>query len=181
MDAVEIAIIAGATLVGPVLAVQAQKWIERATDRKHARRAIFHALMANRATRLNDDFVKALNLIELEFGARSRQNAKDRSVINAWRSLFGEYQNPPRADADENVNIAWNQRVDDRLVTLLSAMASSLGYIFSEEELLRGIYYPRGRAEVESNQLSILKGLRQLLEGKSAIPMKITDLPTHLD
>jgi len=67
MNTIEIAIIAAATVAGPILAVQAQKWIERAGERRRARRAIFHALMSNRATRLHDDFVKALNLIDLEF------------------------------------------------------------------------------------------------------------------
>ncbi|MGZ8308564.1 MAG: DUF6680 family protein [Rhodoplanes sp.] len=55
-----------ATLAGPIVAVQTQKWIERATENRLRKYAIFNALMANRATRLADDYVKALNLIDIE-------------------------------------------------------------------------------------------------------------------
>lgn len=49
-----------ATVAGPVVAVQTQKWIERATENRRRRYWIFNALMANRATRLADDYVKRL-------------------------------------------------------------------------------------------------------------------------
>src|SRR5258708_33709175 len=46
-----------ATLGGPVLAVQTQKFIERASENRRQKLAIFATLMANRATRLNDDYI----------------------------------------------------------------------------------------------------------------------------
>jgi len=58
MTGTEITVVAATTVAGPILAVQAQKWIERATERRRARQAIFHALMSNRATRLHDDFIR---------------------------------------------------------------------------------------------------------------------------
>jgi hypothetical protein len=182
MDTLEIIVIAGATIAGPILAVQAQKWIERATERRTARRQIFHALMANRATRMNDDFVRALNLIDLVFNPRRFGGSKDRAVINAWRSLFGELQQggDPRNASPADAK-AWAQRVDDKLVAMLSAMSAALGYQFSDEELRRGIYYPRGRVELEETQLAVLHNLRQLLEGRLAIPMKVTDFPSSPD
>jgi hypothetical protein len=173
MNTIEIAVIAAATLLGPIFAVQAQKFIERATERGKTRRAIFHALMSNRATRLHDDFVKALNLIDLEF-----REPKDKPVIDAWRALFGEYREGPAEGASEDVYRAWNQRIDDRLVALLLAMSKALGYEFSEEELRRGIYYPKGRVDLEQSQMIVLHGLRLALEGKLSIPMKVTDAPS---
>jgi hypothetical protein len=104
--------------------------------------------------------------------------AKDRDVINAWRSLFGEYNQAPKDQATSAENLAWNQRLDDRLVTLLLAMSKALRYDFSQEQLRRGIYYPKGRVELEQNQLAVLHGLRKLLEGGSALPMKITEAPS---
>ena len=79
-----------ATLLGPVLAVQAQKWVERATESRRRRRWIFDTVMANRATRLADENVKALNLIDLEFRRRRIPSSRDRAVIEAWHELFGE-------------------------------------------------------------------------------------------
>jgi hypothetical protein len=178
MTSTEIVVIAAATVAGPVLAVQAQKWIERFTERKRARRTIFHALMSNRATRLNDDFVKALNLIDLEFSPTRFSRRNDRAVIDAWRALFGEYGQGTHDLGDQATIRAWNQRVDDRLVALLHAMSKAVGYDFSEEQLRRGIYYPKGRMDLEESQLAIVRGLRQLFEGRTAIPMKITEIPS---
>lgn len=170
-----------ATIAGPILAVQTQKWIERATEKRRARIQIFHALMANRATRLNDDFVRALNQIDLEFSRRRFGGTKDRAVINAWRALFGEYQQGSIDFPNDAATQAWAQRVDDRLVVLLSAMANSLGYDFSEEELRRGIYYPRGRREIEDNQLAVLQGVKNLLEGRNTIGMRVVEFPASPD
>jgi hypothetical protein len=57
-------------------------------------------------------------------------------------------------------------------------MSKALHYDFSEEELRRGIYYPKGRQSVEQSQLAVLNGVRQLLEGRLAFPMKITEAPS---
>lgn len=167
-----------ATLAGPIVAVQTQKWIERATENRLRKYAIFNALMANRATRLADDYVKALNLIDIEFLPGKFRPAKNRAVINAWRALFGELHIGIR-DGETDVQIinSWHQRCDDRLVELLAAMSAALGYPFSNEELRRGIYYPKGHVEREQAQLAILNGVRLLVEGKQSLPMKITEAP----
>jgi hypothetical protein len=177
MTEAEIWIMAAATVAGPILAVQAQKWIERAGERRRMRRMIFQSLMSNRATRLSDDFVRALNMIDLEFAPKLLGSTKDRAVINAWRSLFGEYHDVPDDSAPIEELRAWNSRISDRLVALLSAMSKALGYGFADEELRRGIYYPKGRADLEQTQNAILAGLRGLLEGAGSINMNIKQFP----
>ena len=170
--------VVAATLAGPVVAVQTQKWIERATENRRRRYAIFNALMANRATRLADDYVRALNLIDIEFLPGTFRPAKDRMVINAWRSLFGELNKGlKQGETDVQAIGSWHQRCDDRLVELLAAMSAALGYSFSSEDLRRGIYYPQGHVEREHAQLAILNGVRLLMEGKQSLPMKITEAP----
>ena len=104
-----------ATLAGPVVAVQTQKFIERATERRNRRLQIFSALMANRATRLADDFVRALNLIDLVFLPRWPWQRADRAVINAWRGFFGELSHGPGPNAEQAAVIGWNRSCDDRL------------------------------------------------------------------
>lgn len=166
-----------ATLAGPILAVQAQKWIERGSEKRRHRVEIFHTLMTNRATRLSDPYIRALNQIDLEFSGRGWRNGRDREVINAWRALFGELHHaPPVTDTAETS--AWNKLCADRLVDLLSAMSSALGYSYSAEELRRGIYYPQGRYDLEQAQISILHGLRSIIEGKVSLPMKVTEAPS---
>lgn len=166
-----------ATLVGPVLAVQTQKFIERAGGRKQRRQRIFTALMANRATRLSDDYIRALNLIELDFAPGRLGGTKDRKVIDAWRVLRGVLIEGAGDGADQAQVAAWNARIGDRTVDLLAAMSAALGYDFSSEELRRGGYYPIGRAELETAQIAIAQGLRLMLEGKLSLPMKLTEAP----
>ena len=167
-----------ATLAGPIIAVQTQKWIERATENHRRKTWIFTALMANRATHLADDYVKALNLIDIEFLPGRFRSRKNRAVINAWRALFGELNNGLRqGETDQQLINAWNQRCDDRLVELLAAMSDALGYSFSQEELRRGIYYPRGHVEREQAQLAILNGVRLIVEGRQSLPINITEAP----
>ncbi len=55
------------TLLGPVLAVQAQKWVERARAKADLRMWIFSTLLATRATKVAPEHVRALNMIELAF------------------------------------------------------------------------------------------------------------------
>jgi hypothetical protein len=164
-----------ATLGGPVLAVQTQKFIERASENRRQELTIFTALMANRATRLNDDYVRALNMIELTFLPRPWK-PRNRRVIDAWRALFGELHNAPIQN-EAHANMLWNQRCDDRLVELLLAMSRALGYRFTAEELRRGIYYPKGKFEVEQAQLGILHGVRSVLEGNTALQMRVVEFP----
>ena len=171
MTPMEIVVMATATVLGPVLAVQAQKWIERATERKNRRQWVFRALMANRGAQLNDDYVRALNLIDLDF-------ASEKSVINAWRSLLGTLNENLGADPTEAVVIAWNRTVTERTVSLLSEMSKSLGYDFPDEQLRRGIYYPKGRAELEQSALQVVHRLRDvLIAGNGTIPISMAAAP----
>ena len=171
-----------ATLAGPIIAVQTQKWIERGSERGRRRQWIFVSLMANRATRLNDDYVKALNLIDLEFAPKRFGGSADRRVIDAWRVLFGHLAHgAPPDDADAATLGAWNGRVTDLLVDLLSVMSTALGYTFSTEELRRGIYYPKGRVDLEQSQQEIMHGLSKIIRGEAALPMKITAIPVSED
>lgn len=168
-----------ATLAGPILAVQTQKWIDRAGERGRRRQWIFNSLMANRATRLNDDYIRALNQIDLEFYPRWFRSGTDVKVIDAWRTLRGVLANGP-PDDNQDVALAnnWSERVTDRLVDLLSAMSTALGYTFAPEELRRGIYYPKGRVDLEQSQLAIMHGLAQIVQGRAALPIKLTEVPS---
>jgi hypothetical protein len=167
-----------ATLAGPVIAVQTQKWIERATETKRRKRYIFDTMMANRATRLADEHVKALNMIDIAFLPKGLSAKKNREVLAAWRSLFGELtRGMPEENTDPAQVRAWNERCDGFYVVLLSKISAALGYSFTDEELRRGVYYPRGHFERETAQLAILHGLRSILEGNESLCMRITDVP----
>jgi len=62
--------------------------------------------MSNRATRLHDDFIRALKPDRSSnFRRRDSEARADRKVIDAWRALFGELGNGPPDDNDD-VNLA---------------------------------------------------------------------------
>lgn len=167
-----------ATLAGPVIAVQTQKWVERATESRRRKRYIFETMMANRATRLADEHVKAINMIDLAFLPKGLNAKKNKEVLAAWRSLFGELtRGLHENDTDPDRIRAWTDRCDAFYVILLSKISAALGYRFTDEELRRGVYYPRGHGEREAAQLAILRGLSLILEGKESLQMRLTSAP----
>jgi hypothetical protein len=56
-----------ATIAGPILAVQAHKWVERLREGRNRKLRLFERLMATRAARLSAEHVQALNMIDLVF------------------------------------------------------------------------------------------------------------------
>jgi hypothetical protein len=129
--------------------------------------------MTNRATRLSDTYVQALNQIDLEFS----DAGKDKKVIEKWRALFGELNNAPADTEGGAVQYAWIDRCNEKLMQLLLAMSGALGRAHTEEEIRRGIYYPKGRVDLEQSQLAIIHGLNRIISGEASLPMKITEVP----
>src|SRR4029453_9314693 len=78
-------IMIAAILCGPVLAVQAQKWIETAREKRNRRLNVFKRLMATRGAVLSPGHVEALNMIDLEFAGRGRRNEQ---VRRRWREYL---------------------------------------------------------------------------------------------
>lgn len=161
-----------ATLLGPVLAVQAQKWLERSRAIKDRREAIFRTLMATRATVLSPLHVEALNAIPVEFYGNSE---KLKQINNAWRDYLDHCTNSAMTSE------IWGVRRADLLINLLYLMGSYLGYGFSKSQLSNDIYHPRGHEELEDEQRIIRKGLAGLFKGEVSIPMSVTDFPIVTD
>jgi hypothetical protein len=69
-----------ALILGPILTVQVQKFIDRAKEGKNRRLWVFKTLMATRHATLSIDHVAALNRIDLEFDAPSPWNVHTRST-----------------------------------------------------------------------------------------------------
>src|SRR5690349_12694666 len=125
-----------ATLLGPVLAVQAQKAIERARERRSRKGWVFHQLMATRAARVSPDHVQALNMIDLAFYGKRilgvhRRSKSEQAVIDAWK----EYHDHLNTRADDSAMAIWNVRSDELFTNLLFAMAGEVGYRFDRVQL----------------------------------------------
>ena len=156
-----------ATLVGPILAVQSQKWLERRRDVRGRQEAVFRDLMATRASGISPRHVEALNAVPTEFVGKTPQA---RAVLEAWRlhleHLNGSYQ----ADS-------WVEKRHDLYIDLLSAISSFLRFDFDKVQLKREVYHPRGFIEMEQDQERIRRGMAKILSGDGGVPVEISSIP----
>ncbi|MGP9575375.1 DUF6680 family protein [Halomonas sp. AOP42-D2-25] len=173
-------IIAATTLLGPVLAVQAQKAIERARESRNRKSWVFHSLMATRAARVSADHVQALNMIDLVFYGTQflgihRRKKSEQGVLDAWR----EYHDHLGDRAENNSMELWHTRGEELFVNLLYAMADDVGYKFDRVQLKKGAYSPIAHGELEEEQALVRKGVIKVLSGEAPLKMNISDFPIN--
>ncbi|MFN4010634.1 MAG: DUF6680 family protein [Pannonibacter sp.] len=161
-----------ATLFGPVLAVQTQKWLERRRDNKERRLLVFRTLMATRANPLAPQHVEALNAVPVDFYG---SQGKLKQINDAWK-LYLEHLRAYSASGD-----AWNQRRSDLFVELLYLISNSLGYKFNRAQLGSDAYSPVAFGELNAEHGMIRRGLVQLLNGEKVLPLAVKELPATVD
>jgi hypothetical protein len=164
-----------AVVLGPILAVQAQKWIELLREDRNRRLFTFKRLMATRGATLSPGHVEALNMIDLEFNGK---NKKDEQVRRRWKEYLdhlGSLSQDPKEK--EKQADSWRQRNGDLLAELLHDMGVAVGYDFDKVHIRRGIYSPLGHLQDELEGQGIRRGLLQVLSGERALPMNVVSLP----
>ena len=169
-----------ATLLGPILAVQAQKWVEALRERRNQKHWVFNQLMATRKARLAPDHVRALNMIDLAFyGAKyfrfRWQTKTERAVHSRWRENFDHLN---MQDVNEGNAAAVMLQRDEMFTDLLAAMAGDVGFDFDRVELKRGAYSPVAHGVMEDEGNRLRKSLVEVVEGKRPIPMYVVNLPS---
>jgi len=160
-----------AIIVGPIAAVQVEKYLDRKREQENRKLWIFSNLMATRATRLSPTHVEALNRIEVEF-------YRDRDVMEARKVLLDAFENFPQDDKASDYSVRLEKAVEksnDCLVKLLYQMSECLGYHFDEVHLKKGVYAPRGHAEVELQHYELRQYLLAVLKGNTPIPIRDFD------
>ncbi len=171
-------LVVAATIAGPILAVQAQKWVERLRERRHRKLWVFQQLMATRAARVSADHVQALNMIDLVFYGSyffgiHRRSKTEHTVIDAWR----EYHDHLNTKFDKEAAPVWNTRTDELFTNLLFAIAKDVHFKFDRVQLKKGVYSPQAHDELELEQRLIRKLILKLLSGENALKMAVTSLP----
>ena len=157
-----------ATFLGPIAAVQVQKYLERKAEAKRRKEWVFYTLMSLRATRLNPEFVRALNTIDFAFHAeKPKQVESERQVIRKWR----DYLSHVNKQVSEAESKAWNEKLDEIVVDLLQAMADDLTYPFDRETIRSGGYATKASAEHEKELTEIRRMSLALLQGKIGMPV----------
>lgn len=158
-----------ATLLGPVLAVQAQKWLENHRAIKERRLAIFRTLMATRAANLSPMHVEALNAVPVEFYGTGK---KLKAINDAWKLYLDHHT------VEGPVTEVWVDKKQDLFMELLHLISQFLGYSFSKAQIKRDIYSPRAHGDIETDQVDIRRGIVALLKGEFALPVAVKVFPT---
>jgi hypothetical protein len=168
-----------ATLLGPILAVQAQKWIERLRDIRNRKMWVFQTLMATRGARLETDHIRALNMIDLVFYGRrrfgrNRRTETEQAVLDAWKIVLDELGEPWNDAVNNDARI---RRRNDLFIDLLVAMGADVRYRFDRVQLKNGAYFPTLHGTIAAEQNELRRLAIQLLKGERAFPVRPTDQP----
>jgi hypothetical protein len=166
-----------ATIAGPILAVQAQKMVERFRERRVRKLWIFHTLMATRANRTANEHVQALNMIDLSFyGSRIfwilRRTRKEQAVLDAWT----DYRTQLNTAAQPDVGL-WYGKCDELFINLLHAISCDTGFSFDRVQLKTGSYTPIAHGDLMAEQTATRKLWLEVLKGTRPLKMEITNLP----
>jgi hypothetical protein len=167
-----------AVILGPILAVQAQKFLESIREKRNRRLSLFKTLMSTRAERLSREHVQALNMIDIEFYGRRLfgtryQTSKEKKVTNAWKNYNDHLNQKNSYDTVES----WVRDGDTLFTRIMYEMSIALGYDYDEVQLKRDSYRPEAHVNIENAQLDVLTGLASVLKHERSIPMAVTYFP----
>lgn len=169
-----------AVILGPILAVQAQKILEGFQDKNKRRHALFRTLMSTRAERLNRNHVEALNMIDIEFYGRllpflrtRYQTRKEQAVTHSWKCYNNHLT---QRDNYESLDL-WLKKCDELFTEMLYAMSQALKYDYDKVQLQRDCYRPVAYGDFENTQLAIFSGLNEIVNKGRPLPMLVVNLP----
>lgn len=158
-----------ATLIGPVVAVQVQKWIERSREKRNRQLVVFEALMATRATRMSVRHIDALNAIPIAFYGRGKRLEKIRTEWNDYLSHLSD-----KNKIEANIEV-WRGEQIPKIVSLIHEISQYLGFSFSKNEIENGIYLPEGHVTQEADQQTVLAGFARIFRGERGLPIWVNN------
>ncbi len=175
-------VIVFATLLGPILAVQAQKAVETIRERRNRKIWVFGQMMATRAARVSPDHVRALNMIDLVFYGRRlmgvmRRSKSEQAVLDSWK----EYLDHLSTKVDDENLALWSTRGDELFTNLLFAIASDLGLRFDRVQLKKGAYSPIAHGDLENEQTVLRRAAIRALAGETPLKMNVVGFPVNED
>lgn len=173
-------IIVTATLLGPILAVQAQKAVEAIKDRRERKARVFAQLMATRAARLSPEHVQALNMIDIVFYGESilgfrKRSKEEQAVLDSWKEYHDNLSEG--SNMSEPQQQAHYSKRDELFLNLVHAMSQDVGYSFDRVQLKRGAYTPMAHEELESDYRALRKATISALSGEQPIRMEVVAMP----
>jgi hypothetical protein len=170
-----------ATLLGPILAVQAQKTIERWRDIRRQKLWVFSTLMSTRATRLAPDHIRALNMIDLVFYGtprfgRNRRSNSEQAVLDKWKEYLDELAEPWDATANNEARVAHRVEI---FLDLLEHVGVDVGIKFDRVQLKKGAYQPIAHNTENEEQQQLRRAAIAVFDGTKNLKMDIAKFPVN--
>ena len=164
-----------AIIVGPVLALGAQRVLDRLREKKKRRVDLYLTLMSTRASPLAPAHVQALNSIDVVFNRSWPW--RDKTVRDAWHKVL-EQVNVAFDDANPR---DWTERLHDRKVDLYQAMGKRVGYNFGTDYLKREMYLPKLYTDLEQDQLILRQRLVRVVTDDGIKVVVVQEQPLKKD
>ncbi|MEN7343758.1 MAG: DUF6680 family protein [Pseudomonadota bacterium] len=166
-----------AIVVGPIIALQLQRFLDKRARSEQTKDALFFTMMSNRGNRLSIAWVESLNSIDYVFAGKrtwsgQRQTKREKNVVDKWQVLRQRF-NEPQSKSTGTEFQAWLERQQKAVIDLLVAMAEERGYYFPTTEIDTGAYSPTGHADFEREQAQIRKALATSLSEGLGIPVQM--------
>lgn len=152
-----------AIVTGPVFALWAQRGLDHLREKKQQRPRMYLTLMSTRATWLVPAHVEAVNSIDVVFNGWL-----DKKVRAAWKKVLEHA-------ATDTHGEGWTDRLTDLRVDLYREIGLRVGYDFNTDYLKRQFYAPMYFSELETEQMTIRKGLARALGGGDGIRVRLVE------
>jgi hypothetical protein len=156
-----------AIVIGPMIAIQVEKYLESRREKERRKIHLFRELMVTRGTRLSARHVEALNGIQIEFS----DSGKEKKVLDAWK-MYMTHLNNVHPEPDWKV---WGQKSEDLLIELLYEMSSCLGYSFEKDRIKREAYVPKHYQEIEEEQTALRKACLSVFKGEKSLKVNVQE------
>lgn len=158
------------TLLGPILAVLATRYLDRKREVRDRKVDVFRTLMKTRRLRLSAEHVTALNLIEIEFYGNLEVTTAAKNYLDHLAAKMPDDQKERDKHFELQIQL---------LAKLLHAMAKTLNFKNIEQiDIMNGGYSPQGWADIEQQQHVLRFLLIDMLNGNRGIPISPIVNPT---
>ena len=142
-----------AIILGPVLALLAQRLLDFIREKKQRRVQLYVAAMSLRGHWLHPDSVRALNSIDTIFAKKS-----DKPIRDAWERVIRHAATMrPDWNGRQDEARAWDARLLDLRVDLYQLLGAAVGYDYTIDYIKNQLYVPQGYVDAELEQIQIRK------------------------
>jgi hypothetical protein len=155
-----------AIIVGPVLALLAQRVLDSWREDTKRRRQLYFTLMSTRHQLFSQAHLEALNSIDIVF-------KKNQRIRNAWKAVLDQ-ASVKFDEKDKAASDAWSERLLNLRVDLYQIIGQELGYQNTTDYIMRSIYSPKLVGDVEEEWHRVRRGLVQVLD-KGIIPVQLVE------